>query len=69
MSDQILLKDTEFYIVTVTSTIMFILSCFGSICVLYRTFRQWNFIKGDLFEKKSMMAYRLPFYTSCLGEA
>jgi hypothetical protein len=72
MSDQPLPKNYDFYTVTITSIVMFSLSCFGSIIVMIRTFKQWKQIKTDVCisvdNKKLLMNYKLPFYTSCLGK-
>lgn len=70
MDEQFLAKDYDFYVVTITSIAMFSFSCFGSIIVMIRTFRQWKFIKTNCFinsKNKLMMNYKLPFYTSIIG--
>jgi len=40
---------------------MFSLGCLACLYVFYRTYKQFN-------EKNLKMAYRLPFYTSCIGK-
>src|SRR4051812_31039330 len=66
--DSSLLLDTpedreDFSIVMSATNTLFLLSCFASLYVLYRTFKQWRSNKKCL-----RMVYRLPFYTSCIGE-
>jgi hypothetical protein len=61
----------DFYLVICFSTTMFALSCIGASYVLYRTYRQWKYwdFELKLFKKKSLnMNFKLPFYTSCIGD-
>src|SRR6266513_113440 len=58
----------EFYLVISFASIMFAMSCFGSLYVIYRTYRLWVNIDELSSKKKNLkMNHRLPFYTSCIG--
>jgi hypothetical protein len=58
----------DFYLVISVATIMFALSCLGSLYVLYRTYRKWVNSDKLSFKRKSLkMNHKLPFYTSCIG--
>jgi hypothetical protein len=61
----------DFYLVTIFATIMFILSCLGALYVIFRTFMQWIYWDDDLnlYRKRKLnMNFKLPFYTSCIGD-
>lgn len=58
------LSGFDFVLVTRYCSIMFALSCLGTIIVFYRTYKQWKFIKSA---GEFKMTYKLPFYTSCIG--